>query len=61
MINVEVLDRLNEIAHARSAEDTVATMEAIATARERIDANVAPLLAMEAMLIRASRREIVSA
>jgi len=61
VINVEVLDRLNEIAHARSAEDTVATMEAIATARERIDANVAPLLAMEAMLIRASRREIVSA
>jgi hypothetical protein len=35
-------------------------MEAIATARERIDANVAPLLAMEAMLIRASRREFVS-
>lgn len=61
VINSEVLDRLHELAQARSAEDTVATMEAIATARERIDANVAPLLAMEAMLIRASRREFVSA
>lgn len=61
VINGEVLDKLHELATTRSAEDTVATMEAIATARERIDANVAPLLAMEAMLIRASRREFVSA
>jgi DNA polymerase-3 subunit delta' len=33
-------------------------MEAIGVARERIDANVAPALAMEALLIRASRSEV---
>ena len=34
------------------------TMEAIAQARERIDSNVAAALAMEALLIRASRSEV---
>lgn len=55
LINVEFETELRAAAAARSSEDTLATMEAIGEARERIDANVAPALAMEALLIRASR------
>lgn len=58
LINVEFETELRAAAAARSSEDTLATMEAIGEARERIDANVAPALAMEALLIRASRSEV---
>lgn len=58
LINVEFESELRAAASARSSEDTLATMEAIGVARERIDANVAPALAMEALLIRASRSEV---
>lgn len=58
LINVEFETELRAAATARSSEDTLATMEAIGEARERIDANVAPALAMEALLIRASRSEV---
>jgi DNA polymerase-3 subunit delta' len=58
LINVEFESELRAAAAARSSEDTLATMEAIGEARERIDANVAPALAMEALLIRASRSEV---
>lgn len=60
VINRENLEQIQSLATARSAEDTIATMEAISTARERIDSNVAPALALEAMLIRASRTEALS-
>ncbi|MEG3034768.1 MAG: DNA polymerase III subunit delta' [Aurantimicrobium sp.] len=58
LINVEFENELRAAAAARTSEDTLATMEAIGEARERIDANVAPALAMEALLIRASRSEV---
>ena len=58
LINVEFETELRAAAAARPSEDTLATMEAIAQARERIDSNVAPALAMEALLIRASRSEV---
>ncbi|MEY4040313.1 MAG: hypothetical protein RLZZ52_1181 [Actinomycetota bacterium] len=51
LINVEFGSELHAAALARTSEDTLATMEAIGVARERIDANVAPALAMEALLI----------
>ena len=55
LVNSEFSELLHAAAQARTAADTVATMEAIATARERIDGNVAPALAMEALLIQSVR------
>lgn len=60
LINVEFGPELHAAAVARTSEDTLATMEAIGVARERIDANVAPALAMEALLIRASRSDVAA-
>ena len=37
-------------------EETLTTLDAIAEARRRIEGNVAPVLALEAMLISAVRR-----
>ena len=54
-INVRILDRLQAAAGTCTAVDTLATMDAIATARERIESNVPPALALEAMLITAIR------
>lgn len=54
-INVRILDRLEAAALGCTAVDTLATMDAIATARERIESNVTPALALEAMLITAIR------
>jgi DNA polymerase-3 subunit delta' len=46
-----------ELAAASSTpEATLATMDAIALARQRIESNVAPALALEAMLVSAIRR-----
>lgn len=55
-INVRILDRLEAASASCTAVDTLATMDAIATARERIDSNVPPALALEAMLVTAIRR-----
>lgn len=54
-INVRILDSLQSASASCSAVDTLATMDAIATARERIESNVPPTLALEAMLITAIR------
>jgi DNA polymerase III subunit delta' len=54
-INAAILPRLQEAAEACGPEQTLATMDAIATARKRIEGNVAPALAMEAMLVTAVR------
>lgn len=54
-INVRILDRLGAASASCTAVDTLATMDAIATARERIESNVPPALALEAMLITAIR------
>jgi DNA polymerase III subunit delta' len=54
-INVRILDRLEAAAAHCTAVDTLATMDAISTARDRIESNVPPALALEAMLITAIR------
>ena len=56
LINREDLEGLRTIARARTAAQSLATLDAIAEARERIASNVAPALALEAMLIQAIRR-----
>lgn len=55
-INSAILPRLETAAAACAPQDTLATMDAIATARTRIEGNVAPALALEAMLVTAIRR-----
>lgn len=54
-INLEIADRLRLAAESSTPEQTLATLDAIATARRRIDGNVAPALALESMLIAARR------
>lgn len=55
LINAEYREQLTAVAAGNRSDDTLATMEAIEIARQRIDSNVAPALAMEALLIQASR------
>jgi DNA polymerase-3 subunit delta' len=42
---------LRQLAGATAAAETLAALDAVAQARTRISANVAPLLTLEAMLI----------
>ncbi|MCU1635390.1 MAG: polymerase subunit delta [Cryobacterium sp.] len=56
VINRELLPELRHAAASSFPAATLATMDAIACARTRIEANVAPALAMEAMLVSAIRR-----
>ena len=56
LVNAELGDRLMAAAKASTPSRTLATMDAIQTARERIDGNVAPTLALEAMLVTARLR-----
>ncbi|MET0976613.1 MAG: DNA polymerase III subunit delta' [Leifsonia sp.] len=60
IINRELLARLERAADASSAAETLRSLDAIAVARRRIEANVAPLLALEAMLM-TFRRERAAA
>ena len=55
-INLRILDSIVSAAASCTAVETLATMDAITTARERIESNVPPALALEAMLITALRR-----
>ncbi len=55
-INLGILDQLQAAARSASPPETLATMDAIAGARRRIDSNVPPALAIEAMLVTASRK-----
>jgi DNA polymerase-3 subunit delta' len=55
-INLSIADRVNAAASASSAVDTLTTMDAIAAARRRIESNVSPALALEAMLVTATRK-----
>ncbi|MDQ1607909.1 MAG: polymerase subunit delta [Microbacteriaceae bacterium] len=50
LVNRELADQLERLSARTSPAATLAAMDAIAVARERIDANVAPALALEAML-----------
>jgi DNA polymerase-3 subunit delta' len=54
-INVRIIERLEAAAATCPPVETLATMDAIATARERIESNVTPALALEAMPITAIR------
>ncbi len=56
LINATLTPRLEAAAAASTAAETLATMDAIAIARRRIESNVAPALALEAMLVTARRR-----
>jgi DNA polymerase-3 subunit delta' len=57
LINASIRPAVAAAAGASSAADTLHTMDAISTARERIEGNVAPALALEAMLISAARKD----
>jgi len=50
-INLSIQSELVAASARSTSADTLATMDAIATARRRIDGNVSPALALEAMLI----------
>lgn len=56
VINLELLAELRAASAAGPPAATVATIDAIAIARQRIQSNVAPALALEAMLVSAIRR-----
>lgn len=54
-VNLSIQDQLWTASRSCSPATTLATIDAITTARQRIDGNVSPLLALEAMLIAAIR------
>jgi DNA polymerase-3 subunit delta' len=57
LINLSIHSELLRASSISTAPETLATMDAIATARKRIEGNVSPALALEAMLISAARKE----
>jgi DNA polymerase-3 subunit delta' len=54
-VNLAIYGELESAARATTAAGTLATLDAITEARTRIEGNVAPALALEAMLITAVR------
>ncbi|MCU1530385.1 MAG: polymerase subunit delta [Frondihabitans sp.] len=57
-INQSIRPELDRAALASTAAGTLRVMDAIGTARSRIDGNVAPALALEAMLVAVSRHSL---
>ena len=55
-INLSIVERVTAAASAASVVETLATMDAIAIARRRIEGNVSPALALEAMLVTSARK-----
>jgi DNA polymerase-3 subunit delta' len=51
LVNEEMIDQVHHLAVVLTPERLLGCMDAIGTARERIDANVQPLLALEAMAL----------
>jgi DNA polymerase-3 subunit delta' len=51
LVNQDMTEQVLQLARVLSPEQLLGCMDAIGTARERIDANVRPLLALEAMAI----------
>jgi DNA polymerase-3 subunit delta' len=51
LVNHDMSEQVRQLARVLSPEQLLGCMDAIGTARERIDANVQPLLALEAMAI----------
>jgi DNA polymerase-3 subunit delta' len=60
-INLSIHSRLLAAAGASSPAAILAVMDAIATARRRIDGNVSPALALEAMLVSVTKTTAASA
>jgi DNA polymerase-3 subunit delta' len=58
LVNLSMQTELAAASRASTPATTLATMDAIATARRRIDGNVSPVLALEAMLISAIRKDL---
>lgn len=56
LVNEAIRDRVEEAARASTPERMLAALDAIAVARRRIDGNMPPAMALEAMLIEASGR-----
>lgn len=55
-INLSIYSDLVMASTSATPQETLATMDAIATARKRIESNVTPTLALEAMLMSARRK-----
>jgi DNA polymerase III subunit delta' len=51
LVNQDIVEQVQQLARVLSPEQLLGCMDAIGTARERIDANVHPILALEAMAI----------
>lgn len=51
LVNSEMSPDIERLARSGSVEATLRSMEAIATARDRVDASVAPLLAVEELML----------
>jgi DNA polymerase III subunit delta' len=60
LINLSIERQLMAASTEATAPQTLKTMDAIATARTRIAVNVAPALALEAMLVSAVRRGVAA-
>lgn len=56
-VNVSVIADVKAAAAASRPEQTLAVLDAIALARRRIESNVAPALALEAMLVAVTRKD----
>ncbi|MBH0054885.1 MULTISPECIES: DNA polymerase III subunit delta' [unclassified Salinibacterium] len=52
LINLSIVNNLTAVANRTTAPATLAIMDGIAEARRRIESNVAPALALEAMLVK---------
>ena len=50
-VNTELAETVRALAQDSTPEQTVRRMDAIGVARERLEGNVAPLLAVEAMVV----------
>jgi DNA polymerase-3 subunit delta' len=51
LVNAELASDVERLARGCAPEETVRRMDAVGIARERIAANVAPLLAVEALMV----------
>jgi DNA polymerase-3 subunit delta' len=51
LVNAELAQDIERLARGSTPEETVRRMDAIGVARERVAANVAPLLAVEALMV----------
>lgn len=60
LVNVELRPRLDALSARTTPAATLVAMDAVTTARQRIDGNVAPALALEAMLTTVLRRAVVA-